>query len=335
MNEAALYDWIEQSTGFTNARLGAVLVGGNSNVTRLVITDQARLILRHSPANAVSDKASSGIAREYAALSALHGRARVPQPIAWCDDQAIAGVPFSLTGWVDGESFTDQLPDRSDDDLVNRLGRNLIGALADVHRVEPAGLFPDSFGRPAGFIPRQINRWRRVRDSDRVRSLPELNQIADWLLANEPEALAPRIIHCDYHLDNCLADPSSGAINAIIDWEMSTLGDPRIDLGLALFFWKRDSSAPLGLPRIQAISNQSSAIDRAGLAEAWSSSSGMESKKLPYFMVFSAWRLAAIIEGAWVLFRQGKVDTPYARNLDHDVPALLTEAAAIIDRDAP
>ena len=335
MNEAALNDWIEQSTGFTNARLGATLAGGNSNVTRLVQTDQARLVLRHPPVNAVSDKAASGIAREYAALSALHGRARVPQPIAWCDDNSIAGAPFSLTSWVDGASLTDQLPDRGDDDAINRLGRDLIAALAEVHRVDPTGLLPESFGRPAGFIARQVKRWSMVRDNDCVRQLPELKFMADWLLENEPESVGTCIIHCDYHLDNCLTDPSSARINAIIDWEMATLGDPRIDLGLLLFFWKRDASASLALPTIQALSNRSSAIDRAALADAWSSSSGLDSVNLPYFMVFSAWRLAAIIEGAYVLFRQGKVDTNYARNLEHDVPALLTEAAAIIGRDAP
>lgn len=334
MNDAALNDWIEQSTGFTNARLGANLAGGNSNVTRLVETDQARLVFRHPPVNAVSDKAAAGIAREYAALSALHGRARVPQPIAWCDDKSITGAPFSLTSWVDGESLTDELPNRGDNNAINRLGLDMVAALADVHRVDPAGLLPEGFGRPGGFIARQVGRWSKVRDNDSVRQLPQLKPMADWLLANEPESVGTCIIHCDYHLDNCLADPSSARINAIIDWEMATLGDPRIDLGLMLFFWKRDASASLGLPKIQALSNRSSAIDRAALADAWSSSSGIDSANLTYFMVFSAWRLAAIIEGAYVLFREGKVDTDYARNLEYDVPALLGEAAAIIGRDA-
>ena len=155
-----------------------------------------------------------------------------------------------------------------------------------------------------------------------------------WLRANQPAALPARIVHCDFHLDNCLSSTVQPEIMAIIDWEMATVADPRIDLGLALFFWKRDSGRRLGFPAIQAFSNRPEIADRSALAADWSDASGLDHPDLEYFMVFAAWRLAAIVEGAYVLYRDGKVDSAYARGLERDVPALLEEAALMIDRGA-
>lgn len=332
MNVAALRDWIERSTGFANARPGRTLAGGNSNITLLIEIDHGRLVLRRPPADTVSDKAAAGIAREYAALGALYGRARVPEPVGWCDDPSIVGAPFSLTRWVDGVSLTDALPGGGSDAAVKLLGYDLVTALAEIHRIDPAGLLPDGFGRPAGFVARQVERWTAIRRQDAVRDLPLIDALAAWLRANEPAAERASIIHCDFHLDNCLSDANEVRINAIIDWEMATLGDPRIDLGLVLFFWKRPPTASLGLPAIQGLSNRPGAVDRAELADVWSAATGASASNLDYFMVFSAWRLAAIIEGAFVLFREGKVDSAYARHLERDVPRLLEEAAAIVDR---
>lgn len=193
-------------------------------------------------------------------------------------------------------------------------------------------MVPEWFGRPAGFIERQIDRWERVRAESQVRHLALLSKIARWLRANEPAALPARIVHCDFHLDNCLSAVSQPEIRAIVDWEMATLADPRIDVGLALFFWKRNPAQRLGFPWLQAFSNRADAIERSALAAEWSQASGLDPTDIDYFMVFAAWRLAAIVEGAYVLYRKGKVDSDYARGLEFDVPALLEEASRMINR---
>lgn len=328
-----LADWIAAATGRTGVRPGRLLVGGNANVTRLVETAQGPLVLRHPPADAVSDKAAAGIAREYAALEALAGAARVPEAVAWCDDPAVIGQPFSLTGFVEGVAVTDRLPESWPAGCagVDAIGRDLVRALGEVHRVDPAGRVPDRFGAPEGFISRQIDRWCEVRARHTVRELPQLASQADWLRMHAPPLLAARLIHCDFHLDNCLARLDRPQVAAIIDWEMATLGDPRIDLGLVLFFWQRDPAAAPGFSQIQAISNRADAVGRDRLAGEWSKASGLPADDLDYFRAFAAWRLAAIVEGAYVLYREGKVDTAYARGLEHDVPALLAEVDAIIE----
>lgn len=328
--------WAEQSAGLRGVRLGAPLAGGNSNVTRLVESDAGRFVLRHPPSETVSDRAADGIRREYAALQALHGLAPVPEPVAWCDDRSILGQPFSITRFVDGVIVCDSLPAAYGDTVraVSETGLAMIAALAQVHRADPAPLIEQKLGRPSGFVRRQIDRWMDIRAQDAVRDLPLLRDLGEWLRRHEPPPLDSRIVHCDFHLDNCLSDPVRPGIRAIIDWEMASVADPRVDLGLALFFWARDPRQRLGFPWLQAFSNRDGVISRSDLAAHWSEQSGLPNEGLAYFMLFAAWRLAAIVEGAYVLYRKGVVDSAYARSLEENVPALLAEASALIEHGA-
>lgn len=333
--DARLAEWMADALGIEDARPGPLLTGGNANLTRVIDTPQGRLVLRQPPSDAVSDKAAAGIEREYAALQALAGQARVPRAIGWCDDASLTGQPFSLTGWVEGVAITDRMPpDWHSGGAIDAIGHDLMRALGEVHRVDPTGLVPPRFGKPEDFVARQIARWRDVRERDGVRDLPLLEEIGIELAASVPPAPRAALIHCDYHLDNCLAHRDRPEIAAIIDWEMATLGDPRVDLGLALFFWGRDLGAPLGFAAIQAISNHPGSPSRDALANSWSAVTGLAADRLDWFRAFAAWRLAAIVEGAFVLQRQGKVNTAYARGLERDVPCLLAEAAAILDGSA-
>jgi aminoglycoside phosphotransferase (APT) family kinase protein len=315
--------------------VGRAIEGGNSNVTRIVETDGGKFVLRYPPQEKVSDRAASGIKREFAALRALYGEAQVPEPVAFCDDPAVFGRPFSVSRFVEGVTITDRLPaDYSSVEGANAIGRAMLRSIGTAHKVDPNGRVPDWFGRQAGFVKRQIDRWERIRTDSRVRDLALLEEIARWLRAHEPAALPARIVHCDFHLDNCLSSTMRPEIAAIIDWEMATLADPRIDPALALFFWKREPGRRLGFPSIQAFSNRQDVVDRPVLEAEWSEASGKDPTGLGYFMIFAAWRLAAIVEGAYVLYRQRKVDSQYARNLETDVPALLEEAADMINQGA-
>lgn len=328
-----LVEWLREATGYDEIRLGPVLTGGNSNVTRLIETQQGRLVLRHPPVNLVSDKAAAGIEREYCAISALHSRAPVPRPVAWCGDPTVIGQPFAVTGWIEGVALTETLPSEWPQtvETVNALGLAMVRGLGQVHAIDWREVLPPDFGRPQGFVRRQVERWLAVRARDSVRDLPLLDTIGTWLLENEPASDRASVIHCDFHLDNCLMATDAPRLLAILDWEMATLGHPLIDLGLCLFFWRRDPSvARLGFGFVQGLSNRPDAIAPRALADAWSEVSGFDHAGIDYYVVFAAWRLAAIVEGAWVLCHEGKEDTPYARGLEHDVPALLREAEAII-----
>jgi len=336
---ARLGHWLNQQAGIQNARPGPLLAGGNANVTELIESDTGRFVLRHPPLVAISDKAAAGISREYKALVALQGQAPVPRPIAWCDDLGVIGQSFAVTEWLDGVSLTTQLPtgyastiDAADH--VSALGCEMIKALAAVHRADCLSLLPDRFGQPTAFVSRQIGRWLNQRAADEVRPLPRLLEIADWLLANLPDCQHASLIHCDFHLDNCLVDKKAPRLLGILDWEMATLGDPLIDLGLCLFFWQRNPEDALGFAHVQALTNRPDVISAAALADLWQELTGFDQRHLGYYTVFAAWRLAAIVEGAYVAHRRGLDDRAYARNLEHDVPNLLREAAEHINRGA-
>lgn len=329
-----LADWLFANAGLHDVKIGERLAGGNANVTRLVTAREGHFVLRHPPATTVSDKAAAGILREFTAISALAGQAPVPRPIAYCDDPKVIGQPFALAEFVDGVAITDAFPGTYGAHATAAIGYSLMETLGAIHRVDTAPLHARGFGRPQGFARRQIERWLKVRADEAVRDLPLLDQVGEWLLATLPAEGRTAIIHCDFHLDNCLSARDRPEVSAVIDWEMATLGDPLIDLGLCLFFWNRDPQAPLGFAFVQAISNHSEAPGRSEMADSWSRASGCDHAALAWHIVFSAWRLAAIVEGAWRLYVEGKVSSDYARGLEYDVPNLLREAASLVEEAA-
>ena len=326
--DVALARWLESETGIEGARIVRRLTGGNANVTSLVETADGPLVLRHPPEDAVSDRASAGIAREYRFISALAGKAPVAAPVAFCEDAAVIGAPFSLTRFVEGDAISDSLPDGHERSPahISALGEAMIDALATVHRLDPQSCGVSPGGGASTFVSRQIERWRAVRRKDAVRDLPQIESLGQWLADNAPEPETLRIVHCDYHLDNVLMAPGEARVNAILDWEMATVADPMVDLGLFTALWNRDESQPLGFAFVQRISNGPQVLGGDALAKRWSAKTGLAIDRLRYFQAFALWRLAAIVEGAFVLHRQGKVDGAYERGLESDVPALLSAA---------
>jgi aminoglycoside phosphotransferase (APT) family kinase protein len=325
-------DWMAEAAGITGARLGDRLSGGNANVTRIIESDQGRFVLRHPPAETVSDKAAAGIEREYRVASAIGAAAPVPRAIAFCADRDVIGAPFMVSEFVDGVAITETLPDAYADEAgtVSMIGEALVDALSTIHRIDWRSTLGEDFARPDGFIARQVDRWTKVRARDTVRELPLLEELAAWLRTNAPAPVSPSIVHCDYHLDNTLFDRSEPRLRAVIDWEMATIADPRVDLGLLLMFWNRDPVADLGFRFVQRVSNRPGVVPADDLAARWSAVTGISVTDLDYFRVFAFWRLAAIVEGAYVLQCRGAVDSTYARGLEQDVPNLLREAAELL-----
>jgi len=322
-----LQAWIRTELGRTGARVVKELSGGNSNVTQLIQTDQGPLVLRTPPADTISPKAHRGVEREAIVMRALQGHVAVPRVLAWCDDPSVIGRPFALVEHIDGISITDRLPaGYAGIEAVDSLGQQLVDALAAIATAPWQDLGLGQLGNPENFLRRQIERWLEIRRKSPVRELPLLEQLGGWLLANIPAGGPVGVVHGDYHLDNTLCAASAPQLLAVIDWEMATIGDPLTDLGLFLMFWGPRTEEPPGFAHVQAVTRLPGVISRRVLAERWSRATGIGTADLDFYLCFAFWRLAAIVEGAWGLCVQGKVDTPYARNLEYDVPALLREA---------
>ncbi len=329
-----LQPWISRQLGRGDARVVRELSGGNSNVTLLVETDQGRLVLRTPPADTISPTAHRGVEREARIMSALQGYAPVPRVLGWCDDSEVIGRPFALIDYVDGLSITAKLPGSYDGaGAVNQLGYQLTDALAAIASAPWQALGLDDFGNPENFLRRQVERWMKLRCKAPVRELPQLEILGQWLLDKLPTSAPVGIVHGDYHLDNTLCSPHRPELLAVIDWEMATIGDPLTDLGLFLMFWGPRHLEPPGFAHVQAVTRREGVVSRRELAERWSRATGVALDNLDYYMCYAFWRLAAIVEGAYELYVAGTVDTPYARGLEYDVPALLEEARLAKDGD--
>jgi aminoglycoside phosphotransferase (APT) family kinase protein len=324
---AWLVDALDDPGPFTLTRLS----GGNSNETLLLESPAARRIMRRPPAAAV-DPGAHNMAREHRVLAALHGAgAPVPRPLALCEDLSVAPAVFLVMEMIDGHAVNDRLPAAYPPgaDTVRAMGEAVVDALANVHLVDWQAAGLGDFGRPDGFLQRQVPRWRSQYERHQVREIPMFDTVAEWLQANCPPGGAPAVLHSDFRIDNCLMDPvRPDRVAGIIDWEMATIGDPLLDLASFLGFWGNDRPDALAMPLLQGVTRVPGAPSRAELADRYAAATGRSVEHLDYYMALAFWKLGAIIEGAYANHVHGTLNSPeYARDLEPGVPALFAEAA--------
>ena len=334
----ALQAWLADTLGETGPFELNPLSGGNSNETVAVRSPRGgRWILRRPPAASLAPGAHA-MEREHVIMQALSSQP-VPSPgtLGVLVADGVPQTPALLMEHVDGVALTDTLPDAypPQPQAATEIGKAVIDALAQLHSVpwRDAGL--ESFGKPEGFLARQVPRWRKQLDRYRTRDLPHLDELTAWLEAERPPTFEAGIMHGDFHLDNCLLTPTPPIrVAAIVDWEMSTIGDPLMDLGLFLAFWghERPGDRP-AMPRVQAVSRVAGAPSRAALADRYAERSGRSVEHLDWYCAMAFFKLAMIVEGAYAQYVDGRLRTPYAAALEHDVPALLREAAGFARLD--
>ena len=328
-----LTDWLRRVTDdegpFTVERLS----GGNSNETLLVGSAAGgSWVLRRPPAAAI-DASAHNVEREYRMLMALADtHVPVPRPIAMSREPTPGGPPGLLMQRIDGVSMTTELPAAYPAGAERAVGTATIDALADLHSLPWRDIGLEDFGRPEGFLDRQVGRWQKQYASYEHRDLPDFAVVARWLEEHRPPDGEPGILHGDFHVDNCLFSPSEPVeLLAIIDWEMSTIGDPLLDVGLVLGLWGDERPEPYAMPRIQGFTRAPGSPSREELARRYEERGGRSLEHLDFYMALALWKLAAIVEGAHLHFTTGRLQTDYARELEHDVPRLLAQARQIVE----
>ena len=329
-----LRDWLAEHLGEDGPFELTHLSGGNSNETLLLETPSRKCILRRPPRATLAPSAHS-MEREYRVLGAIAGGdVPAPRPIALAgpDDP---GGPFLVMEWIEGTPILDRLPSGypPGPPTVRAVGEAAVEALARLHSVDWRAAGLEGFGRPEGFIERQVGRWRAQYETAQVREIADFEWLAEWLEANRPAPGAAAIFHGDFHLDNCLWSPRPPvAMRAIIDWEMASIGDPLIDLGLLLGLWGSERHDPPAIDGLQGVSLIDGAPSRRELAAHYAERSGRSVEHLDWYMSFALWKLGAIIEGAYAQYLRGAVDSDYAKALGKDVPLLMAEARTIAER---
>ncbi len=314
-----------------------LIAAGMSNLTYVVTprdgsADDA-VILRRPPTGAILATAHD-MAREHRVISALDGTAvPVPRTLHLCTDESVLGAPFYVMERVVGVHVVGSLPPGYADEPAQRrdIGNGLIDVLADLHAVDPASVGLADFGRPEGFAARQVRRWTKQWDATRDRERPNLDALAARLAETVPTTQRSGIVHGDYRLDNCLLDPTTpGRIKAVLDWEMSTLGDPLTDIGMMFVYWPE-----AGEERASAASPVTTLPGfptRREVAERYAERSGADLSELNWYVGFAFFKFAAIVAG--IVARSaagamaGKNTSGYAERID---PVVELGRAALED----
>jgi aminoglycoside phosphotransferase (APT) family kinase protein len=297
LEPAAVEEWILGLGLGAHAPLRFARAGsGKSNLTYLAIdTDGARWILRRPPVGPLLASAHD-VAREHRILRALEPTS-VPTPavLGFTDHPSVTDVPLLLMAFVDGIVVEDiDAAERLDLSARARLGSSLARTLARVHAVDlrATGLIDLASHKP--YAARQLKRWRGQWQRSRTRELPAVEQLAARLVAAMPEQRELTLVHGDFHLLNVIAAPDGAQIRAILDWELSTLGDPLADLGGLLAYWPQAGDAVEGVfpaPRLPGFPS------RAELAEIYAAETGRDLAALPFWHALGLWKIAIICEG--------------------------------------
>jgi aminoglycoside phosphotransferase (APT) family kinase protein len=290
--------------GSVTARL---IAGGRSNPTYELRDDASVWILRRPPYGS-SLPTAHDMSREARVLSALWlTPVPVPQVVARCDDLAVLGAPFYVMDRLDGVTL------RTPDDTASldtedraRLAHSLVRTLADLHSVDPAEIGLESFGRPDGYLLRQLDRWRRQWESSRTRELAEVDLLLERLGHTVPSSTDHGVLHGDYKLDNLMVDRADPArILGVLDWEMSTLGDPLSDVGTLVSFWDEADEEP------HPITAGATALrgfpGRAEIAGEYAELHGVDIALLDWYVVLADLKTAIILEGIHARTLQGHV----------------------------
>ncbi|MFI9052802.1 phosphotransferase family protein [Streptomyces sp. NPDC053427] len=290
--------------GLTGGPLRAQLIeGGRSNLTYRVTDGAGSWVVRRPPLGHVLATAHD-MRREHRVLSALHETpVPVPETLLLCEDEAVIGAPFYVMELVEGTPYrtADQLAPLGAE-RTRAVVLSLVDTLVDLHAVDPEAVGLGDFGRPEGFLERQLRRWGKQLSASKNRELPGIDALHEALGRALPASPAPAVVHGDYRLDNVLVG-ADGAINAVLDWEMSTLGDPLTDLGLLVMY-----SQDLGLPEspVSTTSGAAGHPSPAELIERYAARSGRDTSALAWYTAFAWFKLAVILEGIHYRFTLGQ-----------------------------
>ena len=281
--------------------------GGKANLTYRAVAGDVELVLRRAPLGEVA-RGGHDMSREYRVLSRLW-KAYPPAPRAYhfCSDPAVMGKPFFAMERRHGYVIRDRWPDSwpaGDASLRRRAARNLVGALARLHRVDPRSVGLEEFGHPDGFVMRQVDGWSRRWEAARTRDVPEMEAAAAILRVGVPLPQAATILHNDYKQDNTMVS-RSGEIVAVFDWDMATRGDPLVDLGTLLAYWTDPEGSTYPVFGDNAVT-LAPYLTRAEVIAEYGEISGFDVSRIRYYEGLALYRIAVIIEQIHARYTAGQ-----------------------------
>ena len=299
LNLKALAVWMQAAGEAVVGELKGIRVGqGQSNLTYRIDDEAGHAWIARRPPLGRLLASAHDVAREYQIMSALQeSGVPVPTTIGVCTDPAVADVPVFVMAHVEGIVVDDEETAHSlTPDVRRRLGLDLARTLAKIHAVDidAAGLGDLASRKP--YAPRQLKRWSRQLEESRTQDRPDLDALTDLLRDTIPDSDEIALVHGDFHIRNVIIDESTGDIRAVLDWELSTLGDPLADMGSALAYWTQAGEMPDGMFAASALDGFPT---RAEIAAEYLRASGRDGQALAFWHVLGVWKVAIIAEGVY------------------------------------
>ncbi len=326
IDEAALARWLAaQVEGYGGPLSVVQFKGGQSNPTYRLDTPGCAYVLRRKPFGKLLPSAHA-VDREFRIISALHAQGfPVPRPYALCTDDTVIGAAFYIMAMVEGRVLWDgSLPDQSRADRGATYDA-MTATLARLHQFDPASIGLADYGKPGNYFARQIDRWTRQYRASETETIAAMDRLIEWLPRTVPQQERVSIVHGDYRIDNMIFAAATPQVAAILDWELSTLGDPLADFTYYLMNWAlpRDGRAGIGgvdlsaagIPTLEQTAERYCALTgRSGIPD------------LNWYFAYNLFRITAILQGIAGRMRDGTAASARAAESVARIPALSTAA---------
>jgi len=319
--------------GLGDGEIQAAPIGeGHSNVTYLLTRGPTELVLRRPPRPPLPPSAHD-VLREARLLGALRDTpARVPNVLAVCAEEEVIGSPFYVMELIEGEVMVTSIPDELDvPEQRRRIAEELLDSLVEIHAVDWRAVGLEDFGKPTGYLERQLRRFTGLWEVNKTREIPAVERVGGWLAENMPSSGGATIVHGDYRLGNTIFAASAPArLEAVLDWEMATIGDPLADLGYLCMMWTERDDPSGGLREaLGAITRREGFPSRAQLIARYEERTGRSMQDLRWYTTLAVWKSIVFMEGNYKRAVAGTTDDPYLKQFGEGVLELARQAEAV------
>jgi aminoglycoside phosphotransferase (APT) family kinase protein len=310
--------------GLGEGEITAEPVGdGHSNVTYLIARRGGEWVLRRPPRPPLPPSAHD-VLREARLLRALEPTdVRVPKVLATCDDESVIGAPFYVMNRMHGSVINDTLPD---DVTPRRVGEELVDALVEVHATDWSACGLEGFGKPTGYLQRQVRRFTGLWEHNATREIVALDEVTAWLGANVPESGPATIVHGDYRLGNVMF--TRDRLSAIFDWELATIGDPLADVGYLLATWAQEGDPESTIASLTTVTRSPGFPTREALVARYEERSGRSMQDVRWYTTLALWKSAIFLEGSYKRRLAGTTEDAFFDRLKEGVPEIAERARA-------
>ncbi|HYC68389.1 phosphotransferase family protein [Brevundimonas sp.] len=325
LNEARLGEWLAANVvGYSGPLAIRQFKGGQSNPTYELTTPGRAYVLRRKPPGTLLASAHA-VDREFTVISALHAQGYpVARPWALCTDDSVIGSMFYVMDKVEGRVLWDlKLPGLTPEQR-RAIYDAQVDTLAALHAFDPAAIGLGDYGRPGNYFERQVGRWTKQYRASEIEPIAAMDRLIEFLPATLPPEGPTRIVHGDFRLDNLILSPDAPKVRAVLDWELSTLGDPMADFSYLLIAWVIPSSARNGLAGADLEALGIPSVEQ--MVERYAALTGARPADLDWLFAYNLFRLAAICQGIAGRVRDGTAASAHAKTMAAQAPVLAAGA---------